>query len=303
MSTRRGTGTDPLPSYDPTELYWRDIKDAEPLDHERETEMFTRARQGDLAAQQGLVVANLRFVVSVARDYKHYGLSFMELISEGNMGLLEAIRRFDETRGFRFITYAVWWIRQAILKALAQQGRIARPPMSQVNDRQKMEKEANQLAHELGRAPTFDEISEAVKLSQERTLNALEVAQPDISLDAVYTDEDEPLHTVFPDEQPGIDERFEQEQLSETLQGCLGVLCEREYQIVQQHFGLDGGPPQTLEEIGAEMGITRERVRQVRNRALAKVRAHCGSVLLEFARDGGSLYSPRRAGREVEGDS
>ena len=135
-----------LAQYNPTDLYWRDIKDAEPLSREQEIELFTRARQGDEEARQNLVTANLRFVVSVARDYKDYGLSLLELISEGNIGLMEAIRRFDETRGFKFITYAVWWIRQAILKALAEQGKATRPPMSQINDLQKIEKQASRLS-------------------------------------------------------------------------------------------------------------------------------------------------------------
>ena len=117
-----------------TDLYWRDIKDAEPLSREKEVEFFQLAEAGNEKARQALVLANLRFVVSVARDYKDYGLSLIELISEGNVGLMEAVKRFDETRGFKFITYAVWWIRQAILKALAEQGKIARPPMSQIND-------------------------------------------------------------------------------------------------------------------------------------------------------------------------
>ena len=136
-----------------TDLYWRDIKDAEPLSREKEVEFFQRAKAGDEKARQALVSANLRFVVSVARDHKDYGLSLIELISEGNIGLMEAVKRFDETRGFKFITYAVWWIRQAILKALAERGKIARPPMSQINDLQKIEKESGFLAQQLGRVP------------------------------------------------------------------------------------------------------------------------------------------------------
>ena len=138
--------------------YWRDIQHYEPLSRQREGELFRRARRGDARAIDELVQANLRFVVRVAKEYNGRGLSFLELISEGNVGLLEAVRRFDETRGFKFITYAVWWIRQAILKALAQNGKIARPPLSQVNDLQKVEKHANVLAQDLGRTPTLDEV-------------------------------------------------------------------------------------------------------------------------------------------------
>ena len=270
--------------YNPTELYWRDIKDAEPLSRQREVELFTRAHRGDEEARQELVMANLRFVVSVARDYKDYGLSLIELISEGNIGLMEAIRRFDETRGFKFITYAVWWIRQAILKALAEQGKIARPPMSQINDLQKIEKEAGVLAQELGRAPTYDEIAARVDISSERTRNAMEVGQQDLSLDApAYPDEETPLLAVFTSSQDSIDDDFEKTEMRETLHACLNVLDAREYQILRSYFGLENTEPQTLEEIGETMGVTRERVRQLRNRALEKVRVQCGDLLLEFS--------------------
>lgn len=284
MATKRGTANAALRHYDPTELYWRDIKSAEPLSREKEVELFTRVRQGDQVAQHELVLANLRFVVSVAREYKDYGLTLIELISEGNVGLMEAIRRFDETRGFKFITYAVWWIRQAILKALAQQGKIARPPMSQINDLQKIEKEAGLLAQELGRAPTYGEVADNVDISAARTRNAMEVGQADLSLDApAYADEEAPLHTVFRADQEGIDESYEKEQMRRTVQACLGVLGEREHQILRYYFGLDDTQPKTLEEIGDAMGITRERVRQLRNRALDKVRSQCGNLLVEFS--------------------
>ena len=167
-------------AYDPIELYWRDIKNAQPLSRADEVAYFKRAKAGDEEARQVLVQANLRFVVSVAREYKDYGLSLIELVSEGNFGLLEAVKRFDETRGFKFITYAVWWIRQAILKALAEQGKIARPPMSQINDLQKIEKETGALAQVLGRVPTFEEISAKVDISISRTRNAMEVSQQDV---------------------------------------------------------------------------------------------------------------------------
>ncbi|NKB66284.1 MAG: sigma-70 family RNA polymerase sigma factor [Candidatus Latescibacteria bacterium] len=265
-------------------LYWRDIKDAEPLSRAREVELFTRARTGDEQARQILVKANLRFVVSVAREYKDYGLSLIELISEGNFGLLEAVKRFDETRGFKFITYAVWWIRQAILKALAEQGKIARPPMSQLNDLQKLEKETSSLAQKLGRAPTFDELAGQVDISRERTRNALEVSQQDISFDApAFPDESTTLHSVFTDSKELVDGILEKTQLNETVQACLGTLDRREYGIVSAYFGLGDTQPQTLEEIGADLGITRERVRQLRNRALDKVRHNCGERLAEFS--------------------
>jgi len=266
------------------DLYWRDIKGAEPLSREKEVEFFRRAKAGDEKARQALVLANLRFVVSVAREYKDYGLSLIELISEGNIGLMEAVKRFDETRGFKFITYAVWWIRQAILKALAEQGRIVRPPMSQINDLQKVEKESGLLAQQLGRAPTFEEIAARVDLSLERTRNAFAVSQQDVSLDApAFPDEETTLMQVFASAEPGIDEHFADNEVRQSVASCLEILDSRESQIVRAYFGLDATEPMTLEEIGNAMGVTRERVRQLRNRALEKMKAECGGLLVEFS--------------------
>ncbi len=269
------------------ELYWKEIKDTQPLTRSQEFELFTRSKAGDEAARQQIITANLRFVVSVARDYKDYGLSLVELISEGNVGLLEAVKRFDETRGFKFITYAVWWIRQAILKALAEQGKIARPPMSQINDLQKIEKETSALSQILGRSPTHTEIAEHVDISAQRTRNAMVVSQQDISFDApAYPDEDTPLQAVFASpEEAGIEELFEENEMHMTISNCLLVLDERETMIVRAYFGLGDSEPKTLEEIGHDLGVTRERIRQLRNRALDKLRDSCGDLLGEFSRN------------------
>ena len=267
------------------ELYWREIKGVQPLSRTEEIALFERAHAGDQEAYEQLIRSNLRFVVRVARDYKDYGLSLAELISEGNMGLLEAVKRFDETRGFKFITYAVWWIRQAILKALAEQGKIARPPMSQLNDRHKVDKEAGQLAQELGRQPTFEELAASLDLSVERTRNAITAAQQDLSFDApVYQGgEGAPLLSTFVAHEEGVEEVLEREQLKGTLSDCLKALDAREYQILRDYFGLENLEPMTLEEIGETMGVTRERVRQLRNRALEKIRSNCGDKLVEFS--------------------
>ena len=269
------------------ELYWKEIKDTQPLSRSQEFELFTRSKAGDEAARQQIITANLRFVVSVAREYKDYGLSLVELISEGNVGLLEAVKRFDETRGFKFITYAVWWIRQAILKALAEQGKIARPPMSQINDLQKIEKETSALSQILGRSPTHTEIAEHVDISAQRTRNAMVVSQQDISFDApAYPDEDTPLQAVFASpEEAGIEELFEENEMHMTISNCLLVLDERETMIVRAYFGLGDSEPKTLEEIGHDLGVTRERIRQLRNRALDKLRDSCGDLLGEFSRN------------------
>ena len=268
------------------EVYWRDIQRYRPLSRSEETEMVRRAREGDESAMHALVNANLRFVISVAKGYTNFGLSFLELISEGNYGLLEAVRRFDETRGFKFITYAVWWVRQAILKALAEQSKAARPPMSQVNDLQKVEKETGQLTQKLGRDPTLEEIARSASISVERTRNAIQLSQNDLSFDApAFGNEDDPLGAVFTDEQAeGLDEGFERRLLHQILHTrCLDSLDSRERRIVCSYFGLDGQTPMTLEEIGEHLKLTRERVRQLRDRALHKMRSECGDLLLELS--------------------
>lgn len=270
-------------AYDPIELYWRDIKDAQPLSRADEVAYFKRAKAGDEEARQVLVQANLRFVVSVAREYKDYGLSLIELVSEGNFGLLEAVKRFDETRGFKFITYAVWWIRQAILKSIAEHSKIARPPMSQVNDLQKVEKRMGILAQQLGRVPTFEEIANSAEISINRTYNALLIGQSDVSLDApAFDDDDEPLVSNLCDENGATEAEYDRRVLTQTLHECLNVLDKREDHIIRSYFGLDGQSDMTLEQIGSNLGLTRERVRQLRDRALSKIRGHCGDLLAEL---------------------
>ena len=243
------------PVVDSVEVYWQQIKNTEPLSRAQEVDLFTRAKAGDEDARQQIIECNLRFVVSVARQYRDYGLSLSELISEGNVGLMEGAKRFDETRGFKFITYAVWWIRQAILKALAEQGRITIPPMSQINDLQKLEKQAGILSQRLGRSPTSSELSEQVDISPSRTRNALEVGQPDLSFDApAYPGEETTLHGIYVGRQ-------DEDEMKRAIHSCLLV----------------------LEEIGDVLGVTRERVRQLRNRALSKLADNCGEFLGEFS--------------------
>ena len=265
------------------EAYWKDIEHFRPLSRAEETALVRRARGGDESAAQALVTANLRFVVSVAKRYNNYGLSFPELISEGNYGLLEAAKRFDETRGFKFITYAVWWIRQAILKALAEGSKAARPPMSQVNDLQKVERTSASLTQKLGRIPSTEELAEEAHISLGRTRNALELSRADLSLDAPVYGEDGSLQSLF----AGIGESFEivmeQEDLNSALRDCFNILDEREDLILRSYFGLEDDRPMTLEQIGGVLGLTRERVRQLRDRALQKVRTEYGDLLLELS--------------------
>ena len=277
-------GKSSLDSLGLTESYWRDIQHFQPLSRQREIELVHRAHTGDERAMHQIVEANLRFVVRIARGYHGRGLSFMELISEGNLGLLEAVQRFDETRGFKFITYAVWWIRQAILRALAEHGKIARPPLSRVNDLQKVERWRGILAQKLGRDPTPEEIATSAGLSLERTHNALYMAQPDVSMDApTALDERESLLASFAAGTPDPADSYERAALSHTLHACLDLLDRRERVVVRAYFGLDDQEPQTLEQIGGQLGLTRERVRQLRDEALDKMRTHAGDLLLELS--------------------
>jgi len=278
-TSREGVTTDLV------ESYWRDIRNYEPLSRAAEAQLVRRARAGDTAASDVMVTANLRFVVTVAKKYTSYGLSFSELIAEGNCGLLEAIKRFDETRGFKFITYAVWWIRQAILKALAEQSRAARPPMSQVNDLQKVEKRAARLTQQLGRVPTPEEIAVSADISLERARSAIELSQSDLSLDAPLSgdDEDDTMQALLAMDGPGLDESFDQDALFRTLHECIDHLDEREQLILRAYYGLQQAQPMTLEQIGEVLGLTRERIRQLRDRALERVRVEYGELLLELS--------------------
>ena len=273
-----------LDSLGMSESYWRDIQHFKPLSRQQEIELVHRVRAGDECAMHQMIEANLRFVVRIAREYHGRGLSLMELISEGNLGLLEAIQRFDETRGFKFITYAVWWIRQAILRALAEYGKIARPPLSRVNDLQKVERWTSILAQKLGRNPNPEEIANSAELSLERTHNALYMAQPDVSMDMPSVpDEKEPLMATFAARTPDPADCYERTALARMLQACLDQLERRESLVVRAYFGLDDQEPQTLEQIGVQLGLTRERVRQLRDQALDKIRIDAGNLLRELS--------------------
>ncbi|MBI2503149.1 MAG: RNA polymerase sigma factor RpoD/SigA [Candidatus Latescibacteria bacterium] len=271
---------------DPVFLYWQSIEYYQPLTREQEVALVRQAREGDEEALNNLVTANLRFVVSVAKEYSGYGLSMIELISEGNLGLLEAARRFDENRGFKFITYAVWWIRQAMLKALAMQKKTIPPPVNQMNDLKKLEREAVGLTQELGRTPTAEEMASKAGISLSRTTRALQAGKSDISLNAsLYPDEDKTLISELAGGETGLEEEFERHILAETVARCLEALNKRECRILRRYYGLDGQPPMTLEQIGEGMGLTRERIRQIRDHALDKLRARYGEVLVEFSRN------------------
>ena len=266
------------------DLYWQEIKDNQPLKRREESEIFVLIRQGDEEALEKLINANLRFVVRVAREYcPQDGPLLMDLIAEGNMGLIKAVHKFDETRGFKFITYAVWWIRQAILKALPRDFRAARLPMSHIHDLHAVEKGMAVLSQYLGRKPTLFEIADQMEMTPDRLRNAMAADQRDMSFDApLFEDEGTPTIEAFAvvgNDDNGMD----QEELVGALEQSLRTLDTREAQIINEYFGLEDSDGKTLEAIGNELGITRERVRQLRNRALKKMRAHFDDWQIELS--------------------
>ncbi len=262
------------------DVYWREIKDNPPLTRTEEIDLFTRLRAGDEAVHQRIVESNLRFVVKIANEYARTdGPSVLELVAEGNVGLLTAIRRFDESLGFKFITYAVWWIRRSILRAMADHRHSLRLPLSRMEDHHKLEKQADHLAQLLGRAASFDEVVESAGVSPARALNASHASYRALSLDApVNGDSAVSLHALLPAPTPDEDSSDE-ELILNTMTECLTQLRQRDAEVLRAYYGLGSEEPRTLEQIGAQMGITRERVRQLRNRALSCLREECGQQL------------------------
>ena len=242
-----------------------------------------KIRQGDQAALEKLTKANLRFVVSVAKQYQNQGLSLGDLINEGNLGLIKAGKRFDETRGFKFISYAVWWIRQAILQALAEQSRIVRVPLNRAGALHRIGKRTSTLLQELGREPTVDEIADELDISHEEVERTLAISQTHLSLDAPLSPgEDNRLLDYLADQvSAGPDDDTYDKALSFTIEEALATLKEREAKVLRLYFGLDGQDPMTLEEIGSLLGITRERVRQIKEKALVRLRHASRARFLE----------------------
>ncbi|HEU4563368.1 MAG TPA: RNA polymerase sigma factor RpoD/SigA [Gemmatimonadaceae bacterium] len=254
--------------------YLRDISIYPLIDREEETRLAQRIRDGDGEALDKLVRSNLRFVVSVAKKYQNQGVALSDLINEGNLGLIRAAHKFDETKGIKFISYAVWWIRQAILQALAEQSRIVRVPLNRAGTLHRIGKRANALLQELGREPTHEEIAEEMDLTEEEVARTISISQNHLSLDAPLTPgEDNKLLDYLPDiVNPQPDELAYEKALTESIEEALASLKEREAKILRLYFGLDGEEPMTLEQIGALLGITRERVRQIKEKALSRLR-------------------------------
>ena len=262
------------PGRDSLEQYLADISHYPLVDREEEVRLARAARSGDAEALEKLVRSNLRFVVSVAKRYQNQGVPLGDLINEGNLGLIRAARRFDETRGIKFISYAVWWIRQAILQALADQSRVVRVPLNQAGVLHRTVRRHATLLQELGREPTTDELAEDLGVSEEEVGRALALSRNQVSLDApVWPDDEEGMVDRLPT--GGTEDgtaRLEEESVRSTVRRALETLTHREGKVLTLYFGLDEQEPMTLQEIGSLLGVTRERARQIKERALRRLR-------------------------------
>lgn len=263
--------------------YLKEISQYPLIDREEEVRLAKAIRKGEEEALDKLVRSNLRFVVSVAKKYQNQGVPLSDLINEGNLGLIRAAHKFDETKGIKFISYAVWWIRQAILQALAEQSRIVRVPLNRAGALHRIGRRSSALIQELGREPTVEEIAEELEISREEVERTLAISQSHLSLDAPVTPgEDNRLLDYLPDQySPGPEDEAYERALKETVEDSLSTLKEREAKILRLYFGLDDQEPMTLEEIGALLGITRERVRQIKEKALLRLRHASRARFLE----------------------
>ncbi|NLI71624.1 MAG: RNA polymerase sigma factor RpoD/SigA [Bacteroidales bacterium] len=262
--------------------YLQEIGREELITVEEEVELAQRIKAGDRLALKKLTRANLRFVVSVAKQYQNQGLSLPDLINEGNLGLIKAAEKFDETRGFKFISYAVWWIRQSILQALAEQSRIVRLPLNQVGSLNKINKAFARFEQEYERRPSAEELAVELDMPPEKIADTMKVSGRHVSVDAPFVEgEDNSLLDVMVnDDSPKADRTLINESLSKEIERALSTLSEREHLIVKKFFGI-GVPEMTLEEIGVEFGLTRERVRQIKEKAIRRLRSSSKSRLLK----------------------
>ena len=275
----------PDPSAGSLDQYLQEISRYPLLDRDEEVRLAQGIKRGEEEALDKLVRSNLRFVVTVSKKYQNQGVPLPDLINEGNLGLIRAARKFDETRGIKFISYAVWWIRQAILQALAEQSRIVRVPLNRAGVLHRIAKRKAMLVQELGREPTATEIAEEVDLSREEVEKTLAIARAHVSLDApVAPGEDGRLLDYLPDRvSPSPDEPILEKALTEALENALATLHAREARVLRLYFGLGDEDPMSLESIGSRLGVTRERVRQIKEQALKRLRhASRAKVLKPF---------------------
>jgi len=262
--------------------YLQEIGKEELISVEEEVELAQQIKKGSKEALEKLTKANLRFVVSVAKQYQNQGLSLPDLINEGNLGLIKAAKKFDETRGFKFISYAVWWIRQSILQALAEQSRIVRLPLNQVGSLNRINKILSAFEQENERLPSIDEIADKLEQPKEKIRDAIRVAGKHVSVDAPFVEgEDNTLLDVLPNtSSPKTDNPLMQESLSNEIERALATLTDREREIIRHFFGISI-KEMTLEEIGNKFGLTRERVRQIKEKAIRRLRHTSRSKLLK----------------------
>lgn len=263
--------------------YLQEIGREELISVSEEVELARKIKNGDHAALERLTRANLRFVVSVAKQYQNQGLSLPDLINEGNLGLIRAAQKFDETRGFKFISYAVWWIRQSILQALAEQSRIVRLPLNQVGSLNKITKELSKFEQENQRRPSPEELAERLGMPVDKISDTLKVSGRHISVDAPFVEgEENSLLDVLPnDDSPMADQSLNMESLSKEVDRALKQLPEREREIVKMFFGI-GYPEMTLEEIGDKFDLTRERVRQIKEKAIRHLKGQKSKLLKSY---------------------
>lgn len=264
------------------EKYLQEIGKVELITPEEEVELAQRIKKGDKVALEKLTKANLRFVVSVAKQYQHQGLSLPDLINEGNLGLIKAAEKFDETKGFKFISYAVWWIRQSILQAIAEQSRIVRIPLNKVGDLNRINKAFNKLEQTHERMPCAEELADDVELPREKVLRAIQISGRHISVDAPFKeDEDNSLLDVMENkESPVADTSLIKESLKREIDRTLNILSEKERAVIESFFGI-GRPEMSLEEIGSQFGLSRERTRQIKEKAIRRLRQSSKNKLLK----------------------
>ena len=250
---------------------------------EEEVELAQRIKKGDRIALEKLTRANLRFVVSVAKQYQNQGLSLPDLINEGNLGLIKAAEKFDETRGFKFISYAVWWIRQSILQALAEQSRLVRLPLNQVGSLNKIKKATSRLEQEFERPPSVEEIAQKLDIPEHKLDKALRITTRYVSMDApIAEDEDTKFLDVFvSDDTPRTDTNLMRESLNKEIQRSLSTLTEKERDVINLYYGIGMNHGLTLDEIGAKFNLTRERVRQIKEKAIRRLKHTSRSKLLK----------------------
>lgn len=264
------------------EKYLQEIGHQDLLTADEEVELAQQIRKGDRKALERLTKANLRFVVSVAKQYQNKGLSLPDLINEGNLGLIKAAERYDETRGFKFISYAVWWIRQSILQAIAEQSRIVRLPLNQVGSVNRIARELNKFEQENERKPSVEEMADRIDLPEEKIAEAMKINTNHVSMDASFADgEDNSLLDVLPNtDSPSTDNVLDQESLRTEIGRVLDVLNDREQKVIKAFFGI-GMQEMTLEEIGDKYNLTRERVRQIKEKAIRRLRYNTKSKTLK----------------------